>query len=881
MKRMYSIFLSLLLMAVGQTAAADVEYYSLWVAGTRVTSSNAGNVLGNGWFVYDPSDKVLTVADGAQVYAYNSATWGMYGIRSSIEGLTIKFCGEAIVRGKESALALYKPTTIVGTPNCTVDLISDGNEAIYTTANVAFGSSETDGGIFNVTAEKWGVRNGASNVSPSITFAGKGLVVFFDAASYPIYGYTDFYLEGTRMVDPAAIGFNTYERYLTDLNGEPVTGKVVIAGEDKIKYYGLRVGRTPVNNFNAADIRSCQIAGKVSYDARTKTLTLKDATIDMGDQREYGIRVNGTEMAGTLTVKLEGSNAVYTQRDYAGIDASRLSVWMKGSGSLKMNGGIELRDVPSMAITDRCTVEALRITDWREFDDVPSDITVNNSTVRLVENIGGFDNMTLTDAGFTSPAGTFYGDYYDNESQQEYRYTVTEWRKVAMGVTIEPVTNYGVEIGGVKVHSKNASDIKAAAILEGRVIYNHGTNILSLDNATLSNQALKYSRSLIKSEGKLNVNLIGENDLSMKDESYAAIVFGGEGSIYSKTDGKLTTNAGVCVADAADIYIQDASVEAAALYGAERGGGNLHITNAAVKTTGDDSQYGIKDFSSVVLTDCYIEEPAGGRYDTGSRTVVDAGGRHVGRVVITPKPEAPAEEYDITIGGTKVNSRNKGDVLGDGVFTFNPSTNMLIVKGDYSGEKAAINSSIDNLYISFTRNCTLESSVETVITLTGTTTMTSNSGVKVTLKKSGENRSSGIYHHGAGKYFIISNMNLTVCGNNKFGIVSAAKADDQSYLNISHSNIDVSASSVVLGDFRTLALASCYLTAPAGASIQNGSVVDAYGSQITGQRVVISTEQTTFISVEDITRLIDEYLTPGSSVTLGDITDLIDRYLEQ
>ena len=183
MKRMYSIFLSLLLMAVGQTAAADVEYYSLWVAGTRVTSSNAGNVLGNGWFVYDPSDKVLTVADGAQVYAYNSATWGMYGIRSSIEGLTIKFCGEAIVRGKESALALYKPTTIVGTPNCTVDLISDGNEAIYTTANVAFGSSETDGGIFNVTAEKWGVRNGASNVSPSITFAGKGLVVFFDAAS--------------------------------------------------------------------------------------------------------------------------------------------------------------------------------------------------------------------------------------------------------------------------------------------------------------------------------------------------------------------------------------------------------------------------------------------------------------------------------------------------------------------------------------------------------------------------------------------------------------------------------------------------------------------------------------------------------------------------
>jgi hypothetical protein len=80
----------------------------------------------------------------------------------------------------------------------------------------------------------------------------------------------------------------------------------------------------------------------------------------------------------------------------------------------------------------------------------------------------------------------------------------------------------------------------------------------------------------------------------------------------------------------------------------------------------------------VVLTDCYIEEPAGGRYDMGSRTVVDANGKHVGHVVIT---EIPAEEYDITIGGTRVNNLNKGDVLGDGVFTFNPSTNMLIVKG--------------------------------------------------------------------------------------------------------------------------------------------------------------------------------------------------------
>ena len=459
---------------------------------------------------------------------------------------------------------------------------------------------------------------------------------------------------------------------------------------------------------------------------------------------------------------------------------------------------------------------------------------------------------------------------------------------VAQGVTIEPVTDYNLIVANVRVHSKNASSIKGADI-SGRVSYNHSSKTLMLDGATLSNSATGASY-VIMANNPLNVDLVGKNRINTEEATNNAIYFLNNGTIYSEknfglmTEGSLTTNANIEVGlNGASLSIYDTSIEANLITGrgystswgsAGTSSGDINIRNSSVKV-----ENGIKFFNDMVLEDAYIETPAGGRYNTDQYYVADSNGEFAPTVVITPGTEAPVEKYDLTIGGTTVNSRNKDDVLGDGVFLFNPNTKMLIVKGDYRGATTAIKSGIDNLYISFTRNSTLESTDSTVISLTGTTTITSNSGVQVTLKKSGENRYSGLYHAGAGKYLTISNMNLTINGNNKYGIVSAASTSKQSYLNISHSNIDVSATSVVLGDFKTLALSGCYLKSPAGATIQNGSVVDEYGSQITNGRVVISTEKP--ITLEDITALIDEYLQPGSSVQLTDITDLIDQYLAQ
>lgn len=56
--------------------------------------------------------------------------------------------------------------------------------------------------------------------------------------------------------------------------------------------YGITVGGVPVTSDNASNITGSTISGKVSYNATTKRLTLKDASITYTSG--YGIGNNGT-----------------------------------------------------------------------------------------------------------------------------------------------------------------------------------------------------------------------------------------------------------------------------------------------------------------------------------------------------------------------------------------------------------------------------------------------------------------------------------------------------------------------------------------------------------------------------------------------------------
>ncbi|MBR5053829.1 MAG: BspA family leucine-rich repeat surface protein [Bacteroidaceae bacterium] len=91
--------------------------YSLWIAGTRVTSWNKGNVLGDGHVSYDAGTNTLTL-NGADISSESD-----YGIKSQLAGLNINVQGQNTVTAvSEDGIYLHATgtATIYGSGSLTV-----------------------------------------------------------------------------------------------------------------------------------------------------------------------------------------------------------------------------------------------------------------------------------------------------------------------------------------------------------------------------------------------------------------------------------------------------------------------------------------------------------------------------------------------------------------------------------------------------------------------------------------------------------------------------------------------------------------------------------------------------------------------------------------
>ncbi len=87
--------------------AADVKEYDLWVGGTRVTSSNKDDVLGDGTVSFDPERNILTL-NNANIS--NSS----YGIKAEGIDLIINATGENTVNGDDDGIKVTGKLSITG-----------------------------------------------------------------------------------------------------------------------------------------------------------------------------------------------------------------------------------------------------------------------------------------------------------------------------------------------------------------------------------------------------------------------------------------------------------------------------------------------------------------------------------------------------------------------------------------------------------------------------------------------------------------------------------------------------------------------------------------------------------------------------------------------
>ena len=494
--------------------------------------------------------------------------------------------------------------------------------------------------------------------------------------------------------------------------------------------YGLKVAGVDVTSDNCADLSVIDgVKGTVSYDPATKTLTLQDATIDKADEFTIeNISVDG------LKVNIVGTNNLSTTK-FSSISVEKTTTF-QGTGTLKVKGnsyGISAaRNNLDIIIRDcKMYIEG----EWGiDGFFVNTNLTIINANIEinsLREAITRMDNLSLLRCAITEPAGAIF-----DASQ---RCLVVGGAYVSK-LVIAP-ENPVFKVAGVEVTDANCGNLTTIAGVEGKASYDPETQTLTLDNATITTNAVAG----IANEGAtgLQVKLVGNNTIT--SASAAGMVIGRQTRIVG--DGKLkvtSTGTSAILMQGAPLSIEDCSVVAEGKYGIYADKGDvkevLTVRTASVEAQGASGS--IAGLSNLLLVRCIINQPQGAAYDKALKGVAKDGGLVTDRVVID------IEKYGLLIGGIDVTSANY-DAIDQlpgvtGSLSYDPAKKILrmaYVNIPTDDDKVAVhNQSVDGLKIEMTGNnamsggtgCILER--PTTITGSGNMTITGTKGCGVALK---------------------------------------------------------------------------------------------------------------------------------------------------
>ena len=560
--------------------------------------------------------------------------------------------------------------------------------------------------------------------------------------------------------------------------------------------YGLKVAGVDVTSDNCADLSVIDgVKGTVSYDPATKTLTLKDATIDKADK----FTLENKNVDG-LKVNIVGTNNLSTTK-YASISVEKTTTF-QGSGTLKVKGN-------SYGISAANNNLDIIIRDCKMYIEgewgidgffVNTNLTIINANIEinsLKEAIIRFDNLSLLRCAITEPAGAIF-----DASQRCLVVGGAHVSKLVIAPE-KPV----FKVAGVEVTDANCGNLTTIAGVEGKASYDPETQTLTLDNATITTNAVAG----IANEGAtgLQVKLVGNNTIT--SASAAGMVIGRQTRIVG--DGKLkvtSTGTSAILMQGAPLSIEGCSVVAEGKYGIYADKGDvkevLTIRTASVEAQGASGS--IAGLSNLLLDRCIISQPQGAAYDKALKGVAKDGGLVTDRVVID------IEKYGLLIGGIDVTSANY-DAIDQlpgvtGSLSYDPAKKIL--KMAYAtiptdDDKVAVhNQSVDGLKIEMTGNnamsggtgCILER--PTTITGSGNMTITGTKGCGVALKNT---------------MLTIKGIEVRVSGATE-GISGDKSAGCGLAVNDAHVEAEGSQGSVV--GISKLQLNTCYIKEPSGAA---------------------------------------------------------------
>ena len=828
---------TMLLLLAGLSASAQTNY-GLEIAGETVSSANCSDLSVidgvTGKVTYDPTTKTLTLEDASIVGRVNH-----HSIYSEDE-LTCVVKGEVSItsNGSLGAMAFDKNAIIKGNGHLT--LKSSNDCGIYTRAALHIEGC-------TVYAEgKWGIAGKDGTFGESLTI--KNASVTAKGSKGSISDLANFTLDGCSITKPAGAVWNDSEHAVCDASGNVITDEVVIT--PPVEEYYLRIADVWVNSENCKDLSVIDgVTGKVSYDPSTKTLTLEDASINGGEQR------NGIWSKEELTCVVKGEVSITSNLTAMELHNNAI---IKGNGQLTLKSSKYCGIYTEVALLiEGCTVYADG--KWGingSSDTAGESLTIRNASVTAKGSINGsirsFTNFTLDDCSIMKPAGAVWNA--EKEAVCDALGNV-----ITDEVVITPVGEYGLKIAGVDINEKNYKEISKIPGVKGKVSYDPTTKTLTLEDASID---VGEQRQGIWSIDQLTCVVKGK--VSITSNKSSAMAFANNAIIKGHGQLTLKSSEECGIYSKAALLIEGCTVYAEGVWGIigwNGSGESLTIKNASVTAKGTEGSIGY--FANFTLEGCEITKPAGAVWNAEEEAVCDASGNIItSEVVITPTGGVtpPVKEYGLKIAGVDINEKNYKEISKisgvKGKVSYDPTTKTLTL------EDASIDGGEDRhgIYSKDELTCVIKGEVS--ITSNNLTAMGfySHAFIKgngqLTLKSS---KDFGIYTGG-----VLLIEGCTVYAEGKWGIAGSSGIAGES-LTIRNASVTAKGTEGSISELTNFTLDGCSITKPAGAAwfASKEAVCDAFGKVITSEVVITPTGGTAI-----------DFVTPEQQPADGAIYDM-------
>ena len=791
-------------------------FLGFYIAGTPVTSQNMGKlskiagvtVTADGELKYDPATKTLTMKNvtvkdlDRKIAFHNQTLAGLTIVASGINHFSTK---------QENCLRFDASTRITG--EGTVTAKADATHSgVYLTSETTLDGTTMDvegerGFEGNLDHAVLKVKNARVNIKGS------------DRAIQKL----DLVLEESKIVVPDGGTWNSTQK--TVMDGSEVAKRVRILKEsDPFEVYHFSIAGVDVTseNVNQLDkIPGVTLAadGALSYDKATKTLTMKNVTMETD-----GVIALHNRKHAELKIAVDGLNKITTKGAHGvKIDAPTT---LEGEGTL----AIQSNDIAIWAPTATATLTLSKLTlyangRWGLAGDngTQGELVIKDATVNAkgtVVAIGNFKTFTLTGSKIVVPNGGAWKD------EQHAVMNGTEKAKtvkmVKEGVVYE---EYELFIAGERVTSENCNKLKdlvgVSVAEEGEFKYDPQTKTLMMKNVTLSCD--KENAIYNKNISDLTIDVAGNNTLVVTEGHVVRI----ETATTVKGEGTLTARSLDNKSTAVWFYNGVLTIEKATLnaYGTWGLAGNdakngaLVLKNARVQARGRECAMG--NFNVFTQEGCHIIEPQDGKWDDDKHAIV-SGNEKAKRVWIVREGESP-KLYGFSIAGVDITSENITaldkipgvTVPADGELKYDPETKTLSMKNvtmrlndeSLKGGNAIDNKSLSDLKIDVQGKNEITTKDADCFQF-HTTTSIKGTG-ELTLKAEGNNSAIHIPRTD----LTIADITLSLTG--VFGVVGA---DNQGALNIQNATVTTDCSQSAFKAMNAFNLTVCQIAEPEGAN---------------------------------------------------------------